>query len=137
VGIAATSLYLVLFRVMQVAAPLARMTVAAATGAVLNAAVSVALGAWLGLFGVALGTSLVALAVILVQIRSVRPFLGPAWTASALRATALPVLVCISASLALIGVAHAADLGNVVRAVSGLGLAATSAVWLRLGSRDG
>jgi putative peptidoglycan lipid II flippase len=106
VGIAAVAISLVLFRMMQAVSRLREVVLVAGFAAALNAVLSVAGGVWLGLYGVTLATSLVALAVVQVQTVRLRADLGRAWAAEVLKEAIGPVAACCALSIIVVTADH-------------------------------
>ena len=102
IGIAATSLSLVLYRAMQAALPLGELARVAGAVLVTSGVLSVALAVPLGLRGVTLGTAGAALVAIALQAGKLGAVLGPAWAAvfrrrvllAAMGWTALGIAMC-------------------------------------------
>jgi putative peptidoglycan lipid II flippase len=92
IGLAATSMFLVLVRVLQAADRRRTLIRLAAAAALANLAMSVAGGLLLGLMGVTLATSATAAFAVLAGIESLGGHLGPQWRQQGRRLVTLPVL---------------------------------------------
>jgi putative peptidoglycan lipid II flippase len=102
VGIAAVAVSLVLVRMMQAVTKLREIVFVSVVAVVLNAVLSVGGGLWLGLYGVTLSTSLVALAVVHLQTIRIARELGRRWARQVFRSAILPVTSCCALSIAAV-----------------------------------
>jgi putative peptidoglycan lipid II flippase len=106
VGIAAVALSLVLFRMMQAVSRLREVVLVSGIAAALNAVLSVAGGVWLGLYGVTLATSIVALAVVQIQTGRLIGELGRDWAVEVLKGAIGPVAACCALSIIVVTADH-------------------------------
>ena len=130
VGIAAVALSLVLFRMMQAVSQLREIVVVSLGAVVLNAILSVAGAVWIGLYGVTLSTSLVALAVIGLQVMRLARPLGDAWAANAFKHAVFPTFVCSMLSIVVVAAYHRHLLGEFGRGLALITLAGLSATYI-------
>jgi putative peptidoglycan lipid II flippase len=130
VGIAAVAVSLVLFRMMQAVSHLREIVVVSLTAVVLNAVASIAGGIWIGLYGVTLSTSLVAIVVVALQVRRLARSLGAEWAAKAFRHAVFPTLACSLLSIVVIAADHRDLLGELGRGLVLVTLAGLSAAYL-------
>lgn len=92
VGIAATSLALILYRTMQAALPLGKLVRVALASLLASGVVSVALAIPLGLRGVTLGTTVAAGLTIALQTWLLSSAFGSSWSAAFRRRVLMPAL---------------------------------------------
>jgi putative peptidoglycan lipid II flippase len=123
VGIAAVAVSLVLFRMMQAVTRLREIVVVSVVAAILNAVSCVAGGLWLGLYGVTLSTSLVALAVVQLQTVRLASELGRRWAAEVFKSAILPVAGCCALSIAVVSTDRHGVLSESGRAAVLIGIA--------------
>jgi peptidoglycan biosynthesis protein MviN/MurJ (putative lipid II flippase) len=131
VGIAAVALSLVLFRMLQAVSQLREIVVVSLVAVILNAVTSIAGGVWIGLYGVTLSTSLVAVALVALQVQRLSRTLGDVWGSKAFRRAVLPTLGCSLVSMAVVAANHKELLGDFWRGAVLVSLAAVSAVYLK------
>ena len=132
VGIAAVAVSLVLFRMMQAVSKLREIVIVSVFAVVLNAVSTVGGALWLGLYGVTLSTSLVAVALVVLQTVRLSVELGRRWATEALKCAVVPVAVCCAVSIVIVTANHRGALGDPPRAVV---LVAAAAIAAALGSR--
>ena len=93
-----------------------------------NAALSIVLGMSLGLYGVTLATSVVALAAIVAQVALLGQTLGRTWAGETYRAVLGPVMVTTVLSAGLVSADRAGAIAQDTRVGWGLAGAAAMAV---------
>jgi len=103
-GIVATCLTLVLLRVTQALGSLKRLPLVAGVSVVGNLLVSLGLSLVLGLTGIALGTSLVAVLTAALQVKLLERDLGREWYVDVARSCLLPatIVLVVGASVAVL-----------------------------------
>jgi putative peptidoglycan lipid II flippase len=127
VGIAAVAVSLVLFRMMQAVARLREIVLVSGIAAALNAVLSVAGGVLLGLYGVTVATSLVALAVVQIQTVRLMGELGRPWAVEVLKGAIGPVAACCALSIIVVTADHQSALSGSGRAAVLIGAAVMTA----------
>jgi putative peptidoglycan lipid II flippase len=130
IGIAAVAVSLVLFRMMQAIGQMRWIVTVSLVAVVLNIALSVAGAAWLGLFGVTLATTFVALATVALQIVALGGTLGRAWTVGVWMGVGIPVALSCAISLAVVSALQAGAIGGGARIAILLAAGAAAAVVL-------
>ena len=130
VGISAVALSLVLFRVMQAISDLGEIVFVSLAAVMLNAVLSIAGGVWLGLYGVTLATSVVALIVVSIQTARLASELGVRWAGEVLKEALLPVAFCSGLSIAVVAANQHDLLSDAGRAVVLVATAAFAAAAL-------
>jgi putative peptidoglycan lipid II flippase len=130
VGISAVALSLVLFRVMQAVSALREIVFVSFAAVTLNAVLSIAGAIWLGLYGVALATSVVALIIVSIQTARLAGELGMRWRRDVLKEALLPVAVCCGLSIAVVAANQHDVLSDAGRAAVLVGPAALAAAAL-------
>ena len=121
-GIAATSLSLVLLRVMQATLPLRTLAAVAVSAVMLNAVASLLLSSWFDLYGVALGTSLTSCVTGAIQVALLTRRFGSAWGRQAEFGCVAPVVAAFAVTAAVGIAANAGAMTTMLRI--GLALAA-------------
>jgi peptidoglycan biosynthesis protein MviN/MurJ (putative lipid II flippase) len=107
VGIGAVAVSLVLFRAMQAVGRLRQIVFIAVAAVVFNAVTTVGAGIWLGLYGVTLSTSLVAIATVCLQTEGLVAEFGRPWSHRIYKSAVFPVIGCCAVSLTIVSISHA------------------------------
>jgi putative peptidoglycan lipid II flippase len=128
IGFSSVAISFLLLRAMQAVAQLRNLVVISLGTVIANAALSIALGIWLGLYGVTLATSLVALGAIVAQVALLGQTLGRAWARETYRAVWGPAVVTFVLSAGLISADRADVISQGTRIGAGLAAAALTAV---------
>jgi hypothetical protein len=91
---------------------------------------SIAGAIWLGLYGVTLATSVVALIVVSVQTARLAGELGGHWAREVLKGALLPVALCCGLSIAVVAANQHDVLSDAARTVALIGTAALAVLAL-------
>ena len=115
---------------MQAVSRLREIVFVSVVAVILNAVSSVGGGLWLGLYGVTLSTSLVALAVVQLQTVRLARELGPRWASEVFKSAILPVAGCCALSIAAVSADRHDVFSEMGRAAVLIGIAALAGAGL-------
>jgi putative peptidoglycan lipid II flippase len=131
-GIVATCLTLTLLRVTQALGSLKRLPLITSISVLSNLIISVGLSFVLGLAGIALGTSLVAILTAILQAKLLEAELGRAWFTEVARSCLLPAAISLAVGALVTVLAYEGVIGDAGRFLICAGGAAAAAMTARL-----